>query len=242
MVNYILSLVIKKDNILEINLNINNLKNLDEFTTLFTDEYEMKEYLIKKGIISYKNYEKPLCIKYKSKGQMKKLRYGILYKEAKEFLDVAYIIDYLTSRKDDINLLEKLCNHYRNSYIQGTNLNLLKMYINKIRTNEELTTKDMSIFEETVKDFVTREVYNYDASTYRYKLDNEGNIKIKYRGLHDLAAFLSYDRKKKLKQNNIENEKNTTNYIATKQKIKRKNTNQISGQLNLFEIENGINY
>ena len=249
MINYVLSLVNKKKGVVGINSDIiiNKLQEIDRITTCFNDEYDLKEYFIKNGLISYHDYDKSVCIRYKSKGKVKKLQYGVLYSGDKDFLNIPFIVSYLESKIDDILLLEKLCNHYRNSYIEGTNINMIRDYINKVRNNEKISLEDIDKIKNTLNDFIIRAIYNYDATSYKYKVDENENPIIRYKGVHDLGAFLAYDKRKNLKPIVIGSNKPIIKPIdnsiipTSSQKVKTKKKKDIPGQLNLFEIENGIN-
>lgn len=251
MANYVLSLDKGKGIFEEIlwkqipefsKLNNYMLSDLDIFTSSFNNEEEIKEKLIISGLITKENYNKKLCIRYKSRGKVKKLGYGLFYSDDKRFLDDAYITYYLESNIEQLSLLEKLCNHYRNSYIQGSNILAIRNYINLVKNGADLFPEDLENIISAIKDFVLREIYSYDASTYKYKCDNSGNPIIKYKGLHDLGLFLAYDKRKRIKKEkddiNSLSKRPQTNIIPLekqKVKIKCKKNSQVPGQLSLFE-------
>lgn len=250
MANYILSLDKGKENFEEINWNkisefssLNNhaLNDVDCFTTSFKSAEDLKETLIKNGLISIDDYNTKLCIRYKSRGKTKKIEYGVAYIDDKMFLDETYAAYYLESNANNLELLDKLCNHYRNSYIQGSNINAIRNYINSVRNNVEFWPEDIDHIHSCLKDFVIREVYSYDASTYTYKIDKSGNPILKYKGLHDLGMFFAYDKRKKLKKE-VETETTKTEPTVMKiiseekqkVKVKKAKIDSIPGQLSLF--------
>lgn len=249
MINYVLSLVNKKKSVVGINSDIiiNKLEEIDRITTCFNDEYDLKEYFIKNGLMSYQDYDKSVCIRYKSKGKVKKLQYGVLYSGDKDFLNIPFIVSYLESKIDDILLLEKLCNHYRNSYIEGTNINMIREYINMVRNSGKISLEDIDKIKDALNAFIIKEIYNYDATSYKCKVNDNGNPIIRYKGVHDLGAFLAWDKRKNLKPIVIGSNKPIIKPIdnsiipKSSQKVKIKKQKDIPGQLNLFEIENGIN-
>jgi hypothetical protein len=251
MANYILSLDKGKENFEEINwnkipefssLNNHSLNDVDSFTTSFKTAEDLKETLIKNSLMNLDDYNKKLCIRYKSRGKMKKLEYGVAYTDDKMFLDEVYAAYYLESNSNNLELLDKLCNHYRNSYIQGSNINAIRNYINSVRNNVELWPEDINHIHGCLKDFIIREVYSYDASTYTYKVDKSGNPLLKYKGLHDLGMFFAYDKRKKLKKEleneSIKQEQTVMKIIPEeKQKVKVKSSKKdpIPGQLSFFD-------
>ncbi len=251
MANYILSLDKGKENFEEINwnkipefssLNKHLLTDVDLFTTSFENADNLKETLIKHGLMSLDDYNKKLCIRYKSRGKTKKLGYGVAYSDDKMFLDEIYTTYYLESNANNLELLDKLCNHYRNSYIQGSNINAIRNYINCVRNNVDFFPEDINHVHSCLKDFILREVYSYDASTYTYKVDKSGAPILKYKGLHDLGMFFAYDKRKKLK-NEVEHENTKPEPVILriipkeKQKVKVKTSKKdpIPGQMSLFD-------
>ncbi len=251
MANYILSLDKGKGNFDEINWNkipnfssLDNhlLDDLDSFTTSFKDAESLKEELIINGLMSSDDFDNKLCIRYKSRGKVKKLVYGVAYSDDKMFLDEAYVTYYLESNSNNLELLDKLCNHYRQSYIQGSNINAIRNYINDVRNNADLFNEDIDNVHRCLKDFVIREVYSYDASTDTYKVNKSGTPIIKYKGLHDLGMFFAYDKRKKLK-NEIEREavkpaplvKKIIPEEKPKVKVKTSKKDPVPGQLSFFD-------
>ena len=55
--------------------------------------------------------------------------YGITYEDDIKFFNEVYIKRYLYENKNNYELLEILCNHYRNSYNQGLNIDTIREYI-----------------------------------------------------------------------------------------------------------------
>jgi len=251
MANYILSLDKGKGNFEEINWNkisefssLDNhlLNDVDIFTTSFKTVDDLKETLIKNGLINSDDYNRKLCIRYKGRGKTKKLGYGIAYIDDKRFLDEAYTTYYLESNAENLELLDKLCNHYRNSYIQGSNINAIRNYINSVRNNMELDYEAIDHVHSCLKDFVIREIYSYDASTYTYKVDKSGNPILKYKGLHDLGMFFAYDKRKRLKSKLVnEDVKEVPKVVKIipeakqKVKVKKRKNEPIPGQLSFFD-------
>ena len=253
MANYILSLDKGKKNFEEIlwnkipdfsNLNNHLLKDIDLFTTSFKNEDDLKEELVKNGLMSLNDYNQKLSIRYKSRGVVKNLGYGLAYSDDKMFLDEIYLAYYLESCLINIQLLEKLCNHYRNSYIQGVNINAIRNYINCVSKGSEMEEEDIKHLHSCLKNFVIREAYYYDVSTSTYKSNKDGSAMLKYKGVHDLGMFFAHDKRKRDKIQlpipKQEKEEPKVEPIRTKPKdkpktkVKKKNV-PMEGQISLFD-------
>lgn len=211
-------------------LNNHRLADIDSFTRNYNSLLELKQELIRLKALEEEQINKELSIRYEMKGKTNLVRHGIVLKDDICFFSVPFMKNYLKSSKKDMILLEKLCNYYRNSYANGRNVMTIRNYINKLLNNE--VTKSYSEYIDTVIDnFIEREVYVYDPNINGYAKDKDGNIKIAYKSLHDLAMFLSYDYKTRI--NRTIYEVQTTK--AEKPKIKSKKNDQVPGQYSLFD-------
>ena len=235
MVKYILSIEQKNKEYKEIKWNNSNQKDsyklidIDNFTIDFNDEYDLKEYLIKDGIIELDDYYRRLSINYSFKGKLKKMMYGISYKEDSFYMSEAIIFYYLKNNCTNIDLLEKLANHYRNSYIHNVSVNTI---INYIIANKEGYLSNINI-EGVLTEFVKEEIFSYDPKTRSYKIDNYGNPIIKYKNLHELGMFLSNYNKKDNKVIKPKSKEEIKEVVKPKTKVK---TNDIEGQMSLFNM------
>ena len=106
-----------------------NLKDIITFTGMYKDETELKQFLLHHNLIKEDNFNKKLKITYKYKKQNKTLMYGVTYEDDLEFFNEANIKKFFSQNKDNYELLETLCNHYRNSYNQGLNIDTIRDYI-----------------------------------------------------------------------------------------------------------------
>ena len=161
---------------------------------------------------------------------MQKVRYGLIYKGNRKYLDPQYLRYKLLSKQNDYEFLKKFTHYYRNSYINCGIINQL-MIIAETNIN-----KNNSLL---INEFFENELYQWDKKTK--------NQKLKYKSLHDLATFvMNYDsniEKAKIEQNQNENlEKPTINHqhqltlneINDSVKTKKKSKTPIDGQLSLF--------
>jgi len=213
MVKYYLVQEIKKDlHIIDFSkidgygeFNSTNLKDIIIFTGMYKNEEELKHFLIQHNLIKEDNFNKNLKITYKYKKQDKTLIYGITYEDDLKFFNEVNIRKFLAENSKNYDLLEVLCNHYRNSYHQGLNIDTIRAYIrfSKQYTFENNTDyldddkkQQLNEYEKAINNFVFRELYNFDKKNMSYKEN--------FKGLRDLAMFLSYQIKKQNKQ--LENE------------------------------------
>lgn len=171
------------------NIDSKKLEGIIKFTSFFRNEIHLKDTLLKYRLIKDEDYNRKISITYNYNKQVKSLMYGLTYEDDMKFFDTSYIRYYIKSKMDNLEFLEKLCNHYRNSYIQGTNITIIRNYINYRRNYDEL--EESQIVDDTllaIDYFVNMEIYSFD------KKNNER--KVKYKNLRDLAMFLSYNAKK----------------------------------------------
>lgn len=237
MVNYKLSfkegkefkeIIWNKENYAKFNNHL--LKDIDTFTGLFDDNLSLKQELIKIDSLSTEFISRKIGIRYYIKGHISLMQYELVLKDDIKFFDIDFIKSYLKIMKKDIVLLEKLCNHYRNSYINGRNINIIREYINKV-LNNEIDDKIIKRLDLVLENFVDREIYTYDPTINTYLVDEYDNKKISYKSLHSLAMFLAYDNKKRLEPKIYIKQ----NPELDKVKVKSKKKDQIPGQYSLFE-------
>ena len=183
------------------NLDSYKLKDIVTFTSTFYNEEDLKFFLVKNNLIELKNMGKELKIVYRHNKKQKTLMYGITYKNDYEFFDVNVIKRFLYENQKNYDLLEKLCNHYKNAYNQEINLHIIKSYVIFSRnegidydvTNSE-KEQMIKTYQDAINRFVDKTVTKFDSK----KLEVVEN----YKGLRDLAMFLSYQYKKQ--QNDYE--------------------------------------
>lgn len=200
MVNYKLGFY-KKDNSKEIDLeSIFNIKTqssiqtIDEFTTNFNNEDELKYYLLSKGLINNKEYNSKISIIYRYNGKIQKL--PVIYKNQKGYItDEMLLKAKLNSLSNNIEFLEKLANHYSigNSRFnpQGLNVSDIRLYLSDVRANGGYTFNSR-LLETALNDLFLKAISTLNKST--------GELKINYRGLRDLVVFVSrFESKENLK-------------------------------------------
>ncbi|MBP3461118.1 MAG: hypothetical protein J6K21_01735 [Bacilli bacterium] len=240
MANYYLT--VDKQKIIEFNKipNFNNLKyksliDIVEFTSYFRDETHLKETLLNYKLIKETEFNKRLSIIYNYNKEVKTLMYGLTYEDDKKYFDIEYITYYLKSKKNDYVFLEKLCNRYRNSYLQGTNIILIRNYLNYVKFNREIERELEEEFDETINSFIKLELFSYDKKNKTYKL--------KYKSLRDLAMFIAYNQRKEeqeeiKKYQKIEKQekiKKDEKVDKPKVKVKKKNKD-IDGQMSFEDM------
>ena len=205
-------------------LNDKSLQDIVRFTGMYIDKYDLKEGLIKLGLLHYNEYEKnnDFVTIYKHAGEIKKLHYGITYQDDLKFFDVGYCKEYILDRIDDINFLTKLCNHYKNNYNQQLNIQLISNYINNCRLGYYNEGWDNELLNEAL--YGINKLVSF--LTHKKKKDE---VVLDYKGLRDLAMFLAYDYRKNQEQNTEIGEAGQGTIQKVKEKVKQENTNnQIS--------------
>lgn len=182
-----------------------NLKDIITFTGMYKDENELKQFLLHHNLIKEDNFNKKLKICYKYNKRNKTLMYGVTYEDDLKYFNEVNIKRLLYQNRKNYELLETLCNHYRNSYNQGFNIDTIRAYIRffkqyEVESNTDYLDDDkkqqLDEYEKAINSFVFKELYIFDRTREEYKEN--------FRGLRDLAMFLSYQIKK---QNNQSQEK-----------------------------------
>lgn len=204
-----------------------SLEEIDNFTTKFKGEVELKTYLFQNGILDADSLIKEISIRRKNKEQLIKVRYGLAYSDDIKYLDIDYLRDKVLSMQGDREFLDKLANYYRDSYSNNSVVYQIRsLLLNK--TDESLS------LAMALEEFVQREVYNENIFT--------GEVKIKYKSLHDLGMFVrNYERRFASKMSSkmiLEGVKNNLLKMSkeeTKVRKRVKKNEQIEGQTSLFE-------
>ena len=126
------------------------------------------------GIIGEEDVTKNIEIRYKDKDKLSKVRYDLVYKDTIKFFDNKFLRYFVLSKSKDKDFLIRLTSFYRNSYCNNENICRIR-YILETRNENEFT------MQQTLNDFIFREIYSVDYRT--------GNCSLKYKSLHDLAMF-----------------------------------------------------
>lgn len=151
-----------------------SLDEIDLFTSNFEDELALKEVLYTKGIITKEDILKEITIRRKNKSILEKVMYGLVYKDNSKYLDIYYLRAELLGLQNDKVFLNKLLNHYRNNYKQE--------HLAKIRAILEGYQGSDINMHEAISSFYIDEIFETNKEN--------GNAKIKYKSLHDLAMFV----------------------------------------------------
>ncbi len=212
--------------------NVNSLHDICEFTADFNNLEEIKEVLLHMGLISLEDYENnnELAIIYTYKKENKKLMYGITYTKDIKFFDVEYLRAYLLSNRNNIELMTKLCNHYRNNPLVLGNIASIRNYINNVKLGYQAFD-----IENELVDFICKIAYKYDNKNHCYQKDNEGNMIENTKPLRDLAMFLSYDYHKELKRKELLNKKQALMAKKEEKTLERKRVNNSNQQVSFFD-------
>ena len=210
-----------------------SLEELDNFTSTFDSEVNLKKYLYENNLISFDEITKELSIRMKYKDKLDKVKYGLVYKNMKKFLDIDYLRYTILSLQNDFEFLKILVDNYRNSY--SNNLNICKIRGYLINKNS-----DINIYN-SLSDFYLKEVFK----------ENTYELVIKYKSFHDLAMFvynyISNKEKNRLginknlekvvrEKNLLELQKSIITTLEVKKKTKKKEKQQVEGQLSFEDV------
>ena len=170
-------------------LNNDNLKDIIKFTGMFKTPEELRMYLTKYDLVKT---SKPFSISYKYGGNLRNLIYGVTYRDDLPFFTEQNLKIFLMRNKQNYEFLNKLCNYFCDSRVQGENVFLMRNYLKLLRRDEQAVLDDereiVQDFDYAVDNFVKRECYRYDRNKRTYKEN--------FRGLRDLAMYLSREAKR----------------------------------------------
>lgn len=212
--------------------NAYSLEEIDLFTSNFYNEITLKRKLYEYGVISLEDITKDISIRRKIKSEYKKVMYGLVYQDIKKYLDTYYLRGRLLELSSDRVFLNKLLDHYRNNYKQE-NLAKIRAILQGYNGN------DINLYE-ALSSFYKDEVYDEDYKT--------GEVRIKYKSLHDLSMFVyNYINQKNkckieietrqyeiIKELNKLKETLTPKEVYVKKRVKKKNE-PLEGQISFFD-------
>lgn len=209
-----------------------SLEEIDVFTSKYRDEVSLKKYLYENEVIYLDEITKEISIRTKYKDELRKVQYGLVYNGQSKYLNELYLRSILLSRQTDYQFLERLANHYRNSYVNNTTVIAIS----------DRAMRHYNYDNDKILDaFLEREIYRYNHDTKTTTLN--------YKGLHDLAMFVysytAYEAymalgktKTVLKEERYEKLNNLKRTLAeektkstSKKLVKKK---EIPGQISLF--------
>lgn len=218
-----------------------SLEEIDNFTSKFGDEIYLRKQLYYEGNLSMEDITRELTIRIKNGDSYKKVMYDPIFREAKSYLDPLFLLNKMWSLSDDYDFLLALMAHYQNSYVNNETIASIRAYT--------LGNPELNI-NELLKDFLIREIYNrvYNRETNCYEEKD-----IKYKSLHDLAAFIyHYQHKNDPKMSKKEMEQELLSFVQEldtmlKQKeeikdkpiIKKRVRRPLEGQTSMFDINKG---
>lgn len=186
------------------------LEEIDNFTSMYKAQDLLKQELYKSSLISSKDLESKLYIARKIKGELEKVKYDPVFLLDKKYLNIPYLTNLILSLNEDNDFLNNLITYYRNSYVNNEIISIIRYY---------LIAKDMHMIDydinELLRTFIQKEIYNYDYET--------GEVKVKYKSLHDLAMFT---------RNHIKKQEEKRQEQRNKKVLKKKK--EVDGQISMF--------
>jgi len=218
-----------------------SLEELDEFTSKFSDEVSLKEKLFETLLIEFDDIPSEISVRFKQNNELKKIKYDLVYNDAKKYFDVCYLRSVFLVLCNDKEFLNKLVSNYRNSYCNAETIIRIANY------SYDTYNFGTKLYNEICQ-FFLNEIYSSDK--------NSGEAKIKYKSLHDLAMFVyNYVHKKDLlsqgttvELENLQKKRDLLNLqkrliingsnpvcsLRVKKLNKNKKDMQVDGQISLF--------
>lgn len=205
------------------NLNNNRLEDIVKFTGVFKSEEELRNYLKHYKLIQT---DKPLRIKYRYCHKDKTVIYGPSYFDDLKFIDVRNIKTFLINNRYNIEFLNNLCRHYRNSYNNDANIFAIRKYICVLSQKQEAmddATEIINDFDASIMDFVRYECYKSASKVSEYD-------KPIFRNIRDLGMFLSVQsqRNNLLNTTCMDNQSDIMKYALEKRNSININDNELT--------------
>ena len=94
------------------NENLSSLEGIDNFTSKYKEELELKYDLYRANFINIEDANNDLKIIFYENGSNREYKYGLVFEEAKEFTSSDRIIEFLNSNIDDYLTLNKIYNEF----------------------------------------------------------------------------------------------------------------------------------
>ena len=218
------------------------LEEIDNFTMMFNNEIELRQTLIREGILPIELHNKKLSTRILKKGKYKKIKYDFLYRNALQYIDnPLLIVEEIMKRyyQNDFVFLEKFARYFSDFHeCKTTAPEVLQSAVISIREGRRY-----HLFESIDKngDFLVARLVKLLIIKHTESFDGRINYKdkINYRNLHSVIAFMNnYDKnifEKEVKETSLDkNEKKEeevqltfSDYIAQTEKCSS-NNNQIT--------------
>ena len=201
-----------------------DLEHIDNFTIQFENEYELKEYLIAKGLIKEIDFQKEICIFY---GLKNKRNIPVLYKSNKETIDKLRIFSkeinkyFLEQKRTTYSTFsyDLIMRDYKNiadsfpsfEVFAGNHkfLNELQRFVSN-NPKQKLNIKDISTYITQLSGDKKSKVISIALfETFRmlfYTYDKEkANLIFNYKGFRDFCVFYcDYKNNRKSLQESIQ--------------------------------------
>ena len=215
------------------------LQEIDLFTMMFYNEKELRDLLLKEGILSLELYDKPLSIRFKKNEKYNKVMYDFLYQKDIEYvMEPRKIIKRINDKllNEDFRFVEKIANNYLKYHECSSTAADVRAYANDSiiygRRSRYFDTELDEYGDNVLIRMLKLLIYDY----YQYpngKVEYRSTFAKKYRNLHSIIAFVNnYDKKylNEVKDNNQFSlfDKNE----ISKKKVRKRE--EIPGQLSLY--------
>ncbi len=210
-----------------------SLEEIDLFTMHFNDIRELKEHLLRRGILEPADANKALSIRLLRNNYYHKVMYDMLYQKDLEYMmDPSRLIERIRDklREGDYRFVESFARDFSEFHDCRTTAPEVRAYAtDSIRDN--LCCRHLYDLDENGDDPLTRMT---KLLIYDYYQNQKGKIiykqGIKYRNLHSVLAYVNNYDKKHMLDDEIDKEVG----IVSKPKTRKRVRKPLPGQTSLF--------
>lgn len=222
--------------------NAHTLQEIDQFTTLFNDEIELRKILLEEGILPLEYALKPLSTRFLNKNEYNKVMYDFLYQKDIEYIiSPTKIIETIMKEyyRNNFLFIQKLANHFSKHYECSTTApEIARLAETSIRQGrrhrslDELDQNKNNMVTRLIKLLILKHTEKFDGKI-------EYKDEINYKNLHAIIAFLNRYFEPEQKQISLEEilpkKKEEEKNIQVKKRVRRKRQ-ELDGQLNFEDL------
>lgn len=193
------------------------LKEINNITTSFKNEEELKKSLANVYVLPEEYFDKPLALIYAEGIERRLVNGNVLYEESRNLLDSSLqVINFIKNKYDEKDCLffRQLAETYPNDSIIKSRISVIASLIERQQVTEDTKLKEIcSIGDELVEETTKLLIYEND-------MNNKGTIsytnKINYENLHNLVSFITDYEKSLNKDKKTQHKKVLTQENASK--------------------------
>ena len=214
-------------------LKLNKIDSIDKFTGIFTCYSDLKDTLYSYNLL---RNDKEVKICYQLKGQIKSIKYGIVFADGFKFINYDNILAFLYRNRNNLDLMNAILNkeEHENEHNQFYALYKLKNHISYLSNNPASLDDGVEIEYEFSNFF--RKYVDFKVK----KKNSKGEYITRYTELRKLGLFLVNQAKKneKLDTTTMDYVDNPIKIQPQMQKVKKRTKNKhVEGQYTLPGFE-----